>query len=245
MGIVRRGEAESSVWHDAGNNEGASVPRNRHWRGGAGTANTPSLRRDRWAEREEATAPSDLGAQGRCEARGWAIATSRRPPRERNVDGRRRNRRRRHESALAAVRATRPFGPVNAVHERRHRLLHHRIGCRHRERRAGLRQLCRLARRSQEAIMADTLEALGQDMQQKAVDEGLRRQGQCSLGVALSRSAHPEAHLTRIDPDDCARSRSPPGACTVSNNGRCEKSAMARRRVASPLLGRRITKNST
>ncbi len=39
-------------------------------------------------------------------------------------------------------------------------------------------------------------------MQEEALDEGLGRQGQRSLGVLLRGSAHPEPNLVIIDPDD-------------------------------------------
>ena len=58
------------------------------------------------------------------------------------------------------MEATQVLMALDAMHESRDRLHDERIGWWHRERRARLRQFRRLAGRTEQAVMADTLEAL-------------------------------------------------------------------------------------
>jgi hypothetical protein len=157
--------------------------------------------RDRWPGRKNTKDFRNPGAQGRVRRTAERPSRPHGGPRERSANG--------HVGAIAAVGTNAPLPQcVQRAHSIRSiRCMNaatdstsDRIGCRHRERRTGLRQLYRLARRPQDAVVADALETPGQHMQQKAVDEGRRRHRQRPLGVTLRRSAHPEAHLTIIHP---------------------------------------------
>jgi hypothetical protein len=99
-----------------------------------------------------------------------------------------RNRRRRHEPSLVAVGTARPLGAADALQEVLHRRRDHRIGFRYRQGLPCQRQLRRLRRRSQQAVVPNPLETARQDVQQEAVDELLRRQLSTRLpGVARTR----------------------------------------------------------
>ena len=82
------------------------------------------------------------------------------------------------------MRATQVLVALDAVHEVLDRLNHGRIGCWRRECCARLRQFRRLAGRAEQAVMANTLEALGPHVQQEALDEALRRHTEGGFTIA-------------------------------------------------------------
>ena len=125
-----------------------------------------------------ATIPDGSGRHCIGAKQALAMADLRRSAGVKSGPRRHRKCRRWHEVALATMRAARPSDALNTAHERRHRFHHYRIGRGHRERRPRLRELHRLGCRPEQAIVADALEAVRQDMQEKAVDEGCCRQSQ-------------------------------------------------------------------
>ena len=78
--------------------------------------------------------------------------------------------------ATLAMRAARPLDAGHPLHERRHRRDHGRVRRRRIEGRAGRSEVYRLVRRAQQAVMANALEATGQDMKEEACDERLAGQ---------------------------------------------------------------------
>ena len=102
----------------------------------------------------------------------------------------------RHEMEVpgSAMRAVHPFDARDPLHECFHRLDHDRV----RNWRSKCFPCCgkidRLVRRTQQAIMADALEATGQHMQQEAPHEFARRHVYYLSAIAVGRVAHAKAH---------------------------------------------------
>lgn len=114
----------------------------------------------------------------------------------------RRDGRRGHELATAAVQATQAPMLLDAAHEGLDRLHHERIGRGRIEGRVRGCEARRLVRRTNQAVVANAFEALGQRVQQEAFDEGLRREFQRAPAVTVGRIAHAQAHRVCVHAQD-------------------------------------------
>ncbi len=107
-----------------------------------------------------------------------------------------------HELALAAVRATQALVLVDAAHEGFNRLHHDRIGRRRIQCRARGGEARGLVRRTDQPVVANALEALGQHVQQETIDEDLCRHNERALAIGVGRIAHAYAHRVCADVQD-------------------------------------------
>lgn len=208
MGIVSGDPAASILWHEASDLSGIRIGQggSREQQASVGHGNGEAGRECRAEFGASAAASARRCARKwnrRWPSRSWRSSRVKRP-RLRGDDGH-------HAHLSAAVTgAAQMLDPRHAVEEIGDRFEGGLRWGRHVERGPRGGQAGPLARRREQPVVADALEAGRQHMQQEAADELDARQAQRALPAATCVGTHAEGDLVAVDTDDAlVRDRDP------------------------------------